>query len=136
MHLAHAGHHSGDWISWIGLLHPVILHFPIACTYLAVIAELLKNKKVAHFLIITTAITAPFTVLFGLAYEYHSHYEGILATLMWWHKYSGLVTAAIAVVTALLINKKGYYWAFALLVIFVSLAGIFGGFTTFKPPFR
>ena len=164
--VAHEGHHlqvgdienswlkpdplSSNWdrfIDWIGGFHFVFLHFPIAMIVMSVAAELLgvwfRNplfSDAARFMILTAAIFAPITALLGLALGYHSNYQGAELDLYTWHRLFGLLTAGLAVITAILRegytyrifrSLTGYYIALVALFILVSLTGSFGGEMTF-----
>ncbi|NGX54599.1 MAG: hypothetical protein KR126chlam2_00213 [Chlamydiae bacterium] len=136
----------GKWIKWIGNYHPIALHFPIALIIMTAIAELIGIKsrspifkQAARFMIIAAAITALPTALLGLAYGYDVSYDETLSLLFWWHRFLGLSTAALAIITAcfkeLHIRKKigvvAYAISLALLVILVIITGYLGGEMTF-----
>lgn len=135
-----------NWITWIGNFHPVILHFPIALIIMTGIAELLAIKShspifhnAARFMIFFAAITVIPTALLGLAYGYKATYEGTLSFIFWWHRFSGLATAVMAIITVFLkelhLRKKlgGRYYGISLgiLVVLVTVTGYLGGDMTF-----
>lgn len=148
-HTPHIHDHMSNnknWINLFGNFHIVILHFPIALIIMTGIAELLARKKpssifynAARFMVFFSAITAIPTALLGLAYGYGVTYEGLSALIFWWHRFSGLTTAILAIITVCLKelqirkNWKGKYYGVSLiiLIIFVTVAGFLGGEMTF-----
>ena len=165
---AHEGHHSssffsgdGDillgqsetgvflmgWLSAVGRFHLLFLHFPIALIVMTVVAEWLwiwfgnpLFTQAARFMIFAAAVFAPVTALLGLAFGYGQHYEGLALNLYVWHRYFGLLTAGLAVLTAILRERyarelspslTSYYLSLFLLFLSVSLTGAFGGSLTF-----
>jgi len=145
-HVHNHGLNNKNWINWVGNFHPVILHFPIALIIMTGIAELLAIRSpspifhnAARFMIFFAAITVIPTALLGLAYGYKATYEGTLSIIFWWHRFSGLTTAAMAIITVFLkelsLRKKlrGCYYGFSLgiLVVLVTIAGYLGGDMTF-----
>jgi len=139
--------HLTKIIHWLGRYHLVILHFPIALVVMTAISELLFYwygsplfDQAARFMIIAAAITAIPTALFGLALGYDAHYNGMLVNIFWWHRFWGLFTAVMIVVTASLRElhvRKGwetlklYHICLVAIFISVSLTGFLGGEMTF-----
>ena len=134
------------WIKWIGNFHPIVLHFPIALIVMTVIAEILSLKsrspifkQAARFMIIAAAITALPTALFGLAYGYGASYEGTLIFVFWWHRFLGISTAVLAIITVVFkelhirdkMGGRAYAISLAFLFIFVTVTGYLGGEMTF-----
>jgi uncharacterized membrane protein len=131
------------WLTGIGRFHLLMLHFPIALIVMTVVAEWLwiwYNNPIfehaARFMILAAAIFALPTALLGLAYGYGQVYEGLNLELFVWHRYFGLLTAGLAIITAILkecfvrqsaSSLTGYYICLFLLFISVSLTGAFGG---------
>jgi uncharacterized membrane protein len=136
-------------IRWLGNFHPIFLHFPIALIIMTVIAELLffwsgntLFDQAARFMIIAAAISAIPTALFGFAFGYDANYEGILANIYWWHRFFGVFTTLLTIVTAILRElhsrkqwdtMKAYYLCLAIIFISVNLTGFLGGEMTFGP---
>lgn len=128
-------------IEWLGNLHPIILHFPIALIVMTVISELLFYwygnplfDNASRFMIIAAAVTAVPTALLGLAYSYNMQYDETLIIYFWLHRFFGIFSALLAIVTAVLREmekKKAYYYCLALLFISVNFAGYLGGVLTF-----
>lgn len=135
------------FIHWLGQFHPVILHFPIALIVMTVISELLYYwygaplfEHASRFMIITAAITAIPTALFGLAFGYDAHYEGMLFNIFWWHRFLGIFTTLLTIVTAFLRElhtrkqwntMNVYYICLFIIFISVNLTGYLGGSMTF-----
>lgn len=138
---------SLGWLAAIGRFHLLFLHFPIALIVMTVVAEWLwiwfgnpLFTQAARFMILAAAIFAPITALLGLAFGYGQHYEGLSLDLYVWHRYFGLITAGLAILTAILreryIREKSasvtsYYISLFLLFLSVSFTGAFGGSLTF-----
>ncbi|MDN3506520.1 MAG: DUF2231 domain-containing protein [Simkaniaceae bacterium] len=113
---------------------------------MTVIAELLRLKnnspifqQAARFMIIAAAITALPTAILGLAYGYGANYEDPLTLVFWWHRFLGISTAILAIITAIfkefhVRNKMGgraYAISLIFLFIFVTVTGYLGGEMTF-----
>ncbi len=130
-----------NWMQWIGTFHFVFLHFPIALISMAFVSELfyiwLLNpifNYTTKFMLIAGAILSIPTALLGLTYSYTVNYNGPLVDFLWWHMWGGLTTAALSILTAILImnrRSKIYYTCLFLLVIVVNLTAFLGGEMTF-----
>jgi len=149
-HGAHGEEGEGGYkrfINWIGNFHPIAIHFPIALIVMTGISELLflrfpksSLKHTSRFMIVAAAITSIPAALLGLAYGYEAIYSGVLSDIFWWHRFCGISTAILAVITASInelnfrkkINKPNLYKAFLLTsIIFVIITGYLGGEMTF-----
>ena len=135
------------FIKWIGNFHPIFNHFPIALIVMTGLSELLflwfpspVFSNASRFMIIAAAITAMPAALFGLAYGYEANYTGQLSSVFWWHRFTGISTAILAVTSAVLkelhvrkrVNKIGYYYtALIISILFVTITGYLGGEMTF-----
>lgn len=140
----------GQWVNSIGRFHLLFLHFPIALIVMTVVAEWLWiwfNQLIfahaARFMILAAAVFSLPTALLGLAYGYGQTYEGVSSDLYIWHRFFGLVTALLAIVTAVLkerylrqdtLTQTGYLLSLFFLFICVSLTGAFGGSLAFGLP--
>jgi len=144
-----AGHDTGyeKFIKWIGNFHPIANHFPIALIIMTGFSEFFAKRSSlpifdhsSRFMMIAAAVTATPAALFGLAYGYEASYTGTLIDVFWWHRFFGISTAILAVITVLLkelyirkkIEKKGYYYTSLIVtLLFVTTAGYLGGEMTF-----
>lgn len=142
--IAHDGHHevaSGGIIHWIGLSHPLFLHFPIVFITATGVAEWMFYQSqrpfyehAARFCIIMSAISVVPAVLSGFAFSYEVPYEGIMSDYLWWHQAFGLETAGLTFVTWYLKAKNYkalYITALVLLILLVAVTGLIGGSLTF-----
>lgn len=155
---AHEGHEaiqgeeaaSGGWISlvlWLGRLHLVFLHFPIALIIMTAISEILfvwyANPLFDHasrFMIVAAAVWAPITALFGFALGFGQFYEGWMNDIYAWHRYFGVVTTILVWWAATLREQyvrqktsslRSYYICLFFLVVCVNLTGLLGGTLAF-----
>lgn len=152
---AHEGHlhnTSSVVLHWMGLLHHVILHFPLALIVMTVISEILfritKNplfNAAARFMIVAAAILVIPTAIFGFILSHHTHYAGTLAVIFWWHRFLGIITTGLAIIVAVLKElysrkkantKTAYYWCLGVLFVIVLTTGFFGGYLTFGSYFK
>jgi len=141
--LGHEGHKHfslADLSHFLGILHPILLHFPIALIVMAVVSEILwrytRNPlfdDAARFMIIAAALFAIPTVLTGLAFSYGAEYEGANVSFFEWHRLLGFFTMSLAIVTAFIRQYKPtvYICSLILLLVSVTLTGYFGGSLTF-----
>ena len=105
-------------INWIfqllGRFHPLLVHFPIGLLVVALIFELftIGGKRQGlrdgiYWMVNVGAATAIVAALMGWLLRTYDDYTGDLVT---YHQYTGLATAILAVITALLmrnvVNKK------------------------------
>jgi uncharacterized membrane protein len=133
------------WLwTFLGRLHPLIVHFPIALLIIALVLELFTLKKknqelraAIHILLIVGALSAIAAVVFGLFLKAQDDYSGNVLTI---HQWSGITTAILAVVTVSLHrivirqNKTNLLGAYRALLIFtvsgVTIAGHYGAALT------
>jgi uncharacterized membrane protein len=134
-------------IHWLGHLHPIFLHFPIALLVMTGVSEVLflwygssLFEHASRFMIITAAITVVPTVLSGFAFAYGASYAGERASFLWWHQSLGVLTALLTIAAAILREirsrrqwntMKTYYICLMAAFISVNLTGFFGGGMTF-----
>lgn len=116
------------WMATIGRFHLIFLHFPIALIVMTVVAECLSIwfdnplfPQAARFMIVAAAIFAPITALLGLAYGYGQHYEGFSLDLFVWHRYFGLLTAALAIFAAILRERYIRRHSTSLVTYYITL---------------
>jgi uncharacterized membrane protein len=133
-----------SFAQWLGGFHFIILHFPIALINMTAFAEVLysRYKKPiydysATFMIVTAAILALPTAIFGNIYSTTGVYEGLLADFLQWHMIFGISTAILAIFVAYLKIQKEqsrlYYASLLLLFLIVNITGMLGGGMTFGP---
>jgi uncharacterized membrane protein len=129
-------------LHWLGQYHFLFLHFPLACTSLAVLAECLflwrKNPSyrfTAQFLLAANVLFALLTAATGLSLA--EAMEIPAWGTLWWHRTFGLATLVLSVAAPLLVNYSIFYYRVCLALLFVSafLTGELGGAMTF-PHFR
>jgi len=155
--LLHAHGAEGDHstartvIGFLGSLHPIAIHFPIALLVMTGASELLSwwtkapvFEYSSRFLIVSAAILSIPAALLGLAWAYGTTFSGGLADLLWWHRFFGLCTPILAIGAAVLklLHAYGkwrvqmaYYWVLGVAIAAVLAAGFFGGemvFGTFQ----
>ncbi|MCM4170184.1 DUF1553 domain-containing protein [Arenibacter sp. TNZ] len=124
-------------INWIfqllGRFHPLLVHFPIGLLVIALVFELFTIggkrqglREGIYWMVIVGAVTAIMAAIMGWLLRNYDDYTGDLVT---YHQYTGIATAVLAVITALLlrniVNKKltDYrLYRFGLLVTVVSLS--------------
>lgn len=147
---AHDGHGSHEdaygimW--WLGNFHPLFLQFPIVLTISTAFAELLYHYKqnvifshTARFMILGAAIMVIPTILLGLilGYKSESEYNEFLLDYFWWHRFFGVLTGFLIIVTAYVREyqpiKSLYYSLLFFSVASVILTGYLGGSLTFGP---
>ena len=133
------------WLwNFLGRLHPLVVHFPIALLIVALILELFtlnkKNQELRagiNLLLIFGALGATISVVFGLLLKTQDEYSGSLITI---HQWSGIATAILAAATVTLHvyiisqNKKALLKSYRAVLIFtvlnVAVAGHYGAALT------
>jgi len=135
----------GAILQWVGRLHPMVVHFPIALLVVAAMAELLA--------MITSRLTPAFAARFCLwggaigalvgaslgwvnAISAEPNYAGFSADLLSFHRWFGVATAASAVIALVLSErcwrsgpgsqKLSYRAMLLLTVVLVSITGHLG----------
>jgi|GEM_PF-2118724 len=120
-----------------GRYHIVLLHFPVGLLILAFLMEMgrfVGLKKLPHeaiqFVLGIGAVSAVLAATTGWVLQFEGGYE---PDLLQWHRWLGIGTAALAVVTFLLHRfqkEKLYLASSALTTVLVTLAGHLGGSLT------
>lgn len=139
-----------SWSYWIGIMHPMILHFPLALIFATTLAEILylftrKNifSCAAEFCIVCAAIAIVPTAITGLVFAYGMDFSGKTGIFLWWHLYLGLFTAILTVITAYIreclwnesYSRGLYYLCLTTIFITVSLTAFLGGEMVWGYPF-
>jgi len=122
---------------FLGRLHVVLLHVPIALIgLLAVLEWLLRWPRFRHANVnagIILAVAAPAAVVTAACGWLLSWSGGYDASLLWWHKWTGIATASIAVLAALLYRldlRKPYRVCLFSSVMVLLVASHLGGSLT------
>lgn len=98
-------------ISFLGKLHPIAVHFPIALFFAAVIAEVLylfsktQLQQAINYCLSVAAISGVIALMLGWCAYVSSEYKNELQTIANNHKIMGILTT-ILIITVNLINKK------------------------------
>ncbi|HEY3900507.1 MAG TPA: DUF2231 domain-containing protein [Chthoniobacter sp.] len=97
-------------LRYVGRLHPVSTHFPVALMFVAVFAEGLawwtrreSWMQTIRFLVVLAALGALAAAVLGWINAYFASYTGQLAPILKWHRWLGTSTALWAVVCAVLV---------------------------------
>lgn len=125
---------EGFWLwTFLGRMHPAVVHFPIGLLYLAVVFEVLgRRKRSMQYLgsiqltVIIAAISAILSVVLGLMLSGSDDYG---ADALQAHQWSGIATMVLAVITAYLYQRKLRRYAFFLLIastLGVTISGHLG----------
>lgn len=122
---------DGLWHT-LGELHPAIVHFPVALTLTAFVAEMLVLGRkrqwyadAARFMIVAAAATAIPAALAGFAAASAEEIAPALAGAFAVHRVAGLVTPPLAVLAAGLAlgtRRSGQVWEQILYRVFLTLA--------------
>ena len=138
------------WLwQFLGRLHPMIVHFPIGLLVVALVLELFtfrnKNRefRLAIYLVLAIgAISALVAVILGWFLESQDQYSGDILTI---HKWTGMATAVLGVVTLLLLRHiiRNTQWhllgvyriILTSTVVGVTIAGHMGATLTHGPDF-
>lgn len=129
-----------EWAQFLGRFHPVVLHLPIGLFLGLFVLELgaLRQRsdgysRAAHILVWLMAVTSILTAYFGLLLASSGDYSG---DTLWWHKWLGIIFAAVALVVSffkvlsLCYAGKGLVMYRLLLVgllVLLTFVGHFGG---------
>ena len=98
-------------LRWLGRMHPVSTHFPVALMFVAVFAEGLawwtrreSWLQTVRLLVVLAALGAVAAVGLGWINAYFTSYVGQSASILGWHRWLGTGTGVWAVVCAGLVT--------------------------------
>ncbi|MEO5602421.1 MAG: DUF2231 domain-containing protein [Cyclobacteriaceae bacterium] len=122
------------WLwQFLGRLHPMIVHFPIGLLVVALVLELFtfrnKNKEfrlAIYLLLAIGAVSALVGVMLGWFLESQDQYSGDILTI---HKWTGMATAVLGMVTLLLLrhiirNTTGHLLGVYRIILVTTVAGV------------
>lgn len=128
---------STFWLwAFLGRLHPMIVHFPIGLLCVALIMELIAWRRKKNYqsgiqtMVVIGAISALFSVVFGLLLSKTEEYGGEVLTL---HQWTGIATMVFAGITAYAYFKKSRALQKLMLtatVVGITVAGHYGASLT------
>jgi len=111
----------GPWLSWLGQLHPVVLHFPIVMglgigLYLMAGCKPSLDKNILQYLFAINALFASVVAIFGVFISKSGNYDKAILNL---HQWGGLAIAIVSWILYL-IHKN----LFTIKPLFLKLLGI------------
>lgn len=125
------------WLwTFLGRLHPMVVHFPIGLLVVALIMEMIAwNKRKSyqsaiHTLIVIGAISALVSVAMGLILANTEDYGGDLLGL---HQWTGIATMVLAGITSFMYKRRSrqlQIFFLTLTVVGVTVAGHYGASLT------
>ena len=138
--------HLPPFLQFLGKLHPIVVHFPIALILAALLAEILAltNNRwkptcetSARFMLPLGALGAAPAVLFGWFAADGAGKAGELGLLIYRHRWLGVITLGVALIATLLqyfatrYTKPKLTWlykaALLLAAVLVGITGHLGG---------
>lgn len=121
------------WLSpFLGRFHPLFVHLPIGILMIAYIMELVGRyrrskahlKKAVPFVLGIGALSAVFAAVSGYLLSQSGEYS---ADSVFWHQWTGIGTAVLAISTYLLRRGKYFFIVFTCCQVAVIVAGHLGG---------
>lgn len=130
-------------VRWIGRLHPVSTHFPVALMLVAVVAEALAWwtrrdtwLNTVRFLVVLAALGAVVATALGWVNAAFTSYTGQLAPVLRWHRWLGTATSLWILLCAALVmmdecgegsrRRQTFRGALLLGAALVSISGFLG----------
>ncbi len=149
----HGDHPHGParLVRFLGKLHPIAIHFPIALVLVAALAELLVlvrgprplAEATARVNIAAGAAGAVVAAGLGWAAGAFARYPGELASVLGWHRWLGTGSAIVIVAAAVLSELArrredpklllGYRAALLVAALLLGATGFYGGSLVFGP---
>lgn len=137
-HILHVSIASTFWLwQFLGRLHPLVVHFPVALLCVALLLECIGwYRKSSDWrpgitaLVWIGAISAVLAAVLGLVLVNQEEYSGKTVSI---HQWSGFATVVLAVgaLVALRVNRLAVFRSFLMLtVVGVTLAGHYGALLT------
>lgn len=129
---------SSFWL-WqlFGRLHPLAVHFPIALLCVLALIEIIYWKKttvafrsIIHLILLLSVISAGISVVFGLLLAHYEEAEGEMLDL---HKFLGIGTFVLSLISLLLFQKDkltAYRYSLFGACLGVSITGHYGAMLT------
>jgi uncharacterized membrane protein len=120
-------------LNFMGRLHPMIVHFPIALLLMAAVLELFSIRNFEsslrpgiNLLVFTGAASGVIATMFGWLLFNQDEIEGNIVTI---HQVLGNLTAVLSIVTAAILyqihkSKRDQWITFYRLLLFVSTLGV------------
>ena len=130
-----------QWTALLGRFHPIVLHFPIGLLMGVFLLELagvfrkFRNVEPAHWLLLSlSTLSAIVAATFGVFLSWEGGYE---ESAVFWHQWTGIGVAVLAVITfglrvAFVRSWKNglrtaYRLALLATILMVTIAGHYGG---------
>ncbi|GAB3978153.1 hypothetical protein GCM10028806_40840 [Spirosoma terrae] len=137
-HILHVSIASTFWLwQFLGRLHPLVVHFPVALLCVALVLECIGwYRKSSDWrpgitaLVWIGVVSAGLAAVLGLVLVNQEEYSGKMVTI---HQWSGFATVVLAVgaLIALRLNRLAVFRSFLMLtVVGVTLAGHYGALLT------
>ncbi len=121
-------------LQFLGRLHPLVVHFPIALVLVAAFLQLLRGRRVPSETIVTClrlgAVSAVVAAGCGWLYAEHDGPGSSAADLLFWHRWTGVAGAVLGVLVVFLAQRaraSSQSSTAYLAVLGLSVLGIGGG---------
>ena len=126
------------WLwTFLGRLHPMIVHFPISLLFMALLMEIISWKRKTNdlraaiqVLIIVGAITSVVAVVFGLLLSKTEEYGSDILPVHQWIGIATMLLASFTAIASLKNSRRLQKSLLAITVIAVTIAGHYGAALT------